>query len=84
MGHRKWTGLAADHDAMIRATLHRYRGREVKTTGDGFLATFDASTRAVRAAQEVVRGRMGSGSLFGRVSILARSKSALTMSSVCL
>jgi class 3 adenylate cyclase len=61
LGHRKWTGLAADHDAMIRATLHRYRGREVKTTGDGFLATFDASTRAVRAAQEIVRGADGLG-----------------------
>src|SRR4029077_13269792 len=51
----------ADHDALIRATLHRHRGREVKTTGDGFLATFDASTRAVRAAQEIVRGADGLG-----------------------
>ena len=55
MGHRKWSSIAADHDAMIRTTLHRYHGREIKTIGDGFLATFDASTRAVRAAQEIVR-----------------------------
>lgn len=54
MGHRKWTKLTDDHDAMVRATLARYRGREVKTTGDGFLATFDATTRAVRAAIEIV------------------------------
>lgn len=54
MGHRKWTKLVDDHDAMVRSTLLRYRGHEVKTTGDGFLATFDATTRAVRAATEIV------------------------------
>jgi class 3 adenylate cyclase len=54
VGHRKWSTLSDDHDAMVRATLHRHRGREVKTIGDGFLATFDATTRAVRAAMEIV------------------------------
>jgi class 3 adenylate cyclase len=54
MGHRKWSRLTDEHDAMIRATLHRHRGREVKTIGDGFLAAFDATTRAVRAAMEIV------------------------------
>lgn len=54
MGHRRWTKLTDDHDAMVRATLLRHRGREVKTIGDGFLATFDATTRAVRAAMEIV------------------------------
>lgn len=54
MGHRKWTKLTDDHDAMVRATLERYRGHEVKTIGDGFLATFDATTRAVHAAVEIV------------------------------
>ncbi len=39
---------------MVRAALARHRGREVKTTGDGFLATFDATSRAVRAASEIV------------------------------
>ena len=53
MGHRKWSALVDDHDAMVRATLARHRGREVKTIGDGFLATFDAATRAVRAATEI-------------------------------
>ncbi len=56
MGHRKWTALSDDHDAMVRATLGRYRGREIKTIGDGFLATFDATTRAVHAAMEIVSG----------------------------
>jgi class 3 adenylate cyclase/pimeloyl-ACP methyl ester carboxylesterase len=54
LGHRKWSALTDDHDAMVRATLRRHRGREIKTIGDGFLATFDASTRAVRAAKEIV------------------------------
>ena len=38
---------------MVRATLHRYQGREIKTTGDGVLATFDATTRAIRAALHI-------------------------------
>jgi class 3 adenylate cyclase len=61
MGHRKWTALTDEHDAMVRATLARYRGREVKTTGDGFLATFDAATRAVRAATEIATAARGIG-----------------------
>ena len=56
MGHRTWTKLTDDHDAMVRAALRRYRGREVKTIGDGFLATFDSTTRAVHAAAEIVTG----------------------------
>jgi len=54
MGHRRWTTLTDAHDAMVRATLARHRGREIKTIGDGFLATFDATTRAVRAATQIV------------------------------
>jgi class 3 adenylate cyclase len=61
IGHRKWTTLTDAHDAMVRATLHRHRGREVKTIGDGFLATFDATTRAVRAAMEIVTQAKGMG-----------------------
>jgi class 3 adenylate cyclase len=41
---------------MVRAALLRYRGREVKTTGDGFLATFDAAGRALRCAAEILAG----------------------------
>jgi len=61
MGHRKWTALTDEHDAMVRATFGRYRGREIKTTGDGFLATFDAATRAVRAATEIATAARGIG-----------------------
>jgi class 3 adenylate cyclase len=54
LGHRRWTTLIHDHDAMVRATLQRHRGREIRTMGDAFLATFDATTRALRAATEIV------------------------------
>ena len=39
---------------MVRAALFRHRGHEVKTTGDGFLATFDATGRAMRCAIDIV------------------------------
>ena len=61
MGHRKWTALMDAHDAMIRAALQRYRGREVKTVGDGFLVTFDSTSRAVRAAKEIVKAASDMG-----------------------
>jgi class 3 adenylate cyclase len=53
LGHRKWTTLLDRHDQIINATLQKYKGRSVKHTGDGILATFDAATRAVRAASEI-------------------------------
>jgi class 3 adenylate cyclase len=59
LGHRPWTTLTDEHDAMVRASLRRHRGREVKTIGDGFLATFDATTRAVRAAIEITAAAKG-------------------------
>ena len=39
-----------EHDAMVRGQLLRFRGREINTTGDGFLATFDGPARAIRCA----------------------------------
>jgi class 3 adenylate cyclase len=54
LGHRRWSKLTDDHNAIVRANLARHRGSEVKTIGDGFLATFDATTRGVRAAKEIV------------------------------
>jgi class 3 adenylate cyclase/pimeloyl-ACP methyl ester carboxylesterase len=48
-----WTDLLEHHNATVRAFLARYRGREIKTTGDGFLATFDGPARAVKCAQGV-------------------------------
>jgi class 3 adenylate cyclase/pimeloyl-ACP methyl ester carboxylesterase len=54
MGHRVWSRLTDDHNAMVRATLARHRGREIKTVGDGFLATFDSANRGVRAAKAII------------------------------
>jgi class 3 adenylate cyclase len=56
VGPREWSRLTDHHDAMVRSALARHRGREVKTTGDGFLATFDATGRALRCAAEILAG----------------------------
>jgi class 3 adenylate cyclase len=50
LGDRRWRELLARHDALVRRQLERHRGREVKTVGDGFLATFDGPARAIRCA----------------------------------
>jgi class 3 adenylate cyclase len=54
VGPRAWSRLADRHDAMVRAALARHRGHEVKTTGDGFLATFDATGRALHCAADIL------------------------------
>jgi class 3 adenylate cyclase len=56
VGPREWSRLTDRHDAMVRAALHRHRGHEVKTTGDGFLATFDATGRALGCAGDILAG----------------------------
>jgi class 3 adenylate cyclase len=56
VGPREWSRLTDHHDAMVRAALARHRGREVKTTGDGFLATFNATGRALRCAADILAG----------------------------
>ena len=50
LGDRGWRDLLARHDDLTREQIDRFQGREVKHTGDGFLATFDGPTRAVRCA----------------------------------
>jgi class 3 adenylate cyclase len=50
LGDQRWRDLLDNHHATIRRNLARFRGREVKTTGDGFLATFDGPARGVRCA----------------------------------
>jgi class 3 adenylate cyclase/pimeloyl-ACP methyl ester carboxylesterase len=54
IGDREWRTLRQEHDRAIRAELARYRGREIKTMGDGFLATFDGPARGVYCAQAIV------------------------------
>jgi class 3 adenylate cyclase len=55
IGDRAWTDLVDRHHAAVRRELGRFRGREIDTAGDGFLATFDGPARAVRCAVEVTR-----------------------------
>ncbi len=53
IGDRDWHALLDAHDAVVRAQLARFRGREVNTSGDGFLATFDGPQRAIRCAMAI-------------------------------
>ena len=50
LGDAEWRRLLGEHEQEVRTALERFRGHEVKTTGDGFLATFDGPARAVRCA----------------------------------
>ena len=59
IGDEAWRALLVVHNARLRDELNVYRGREVKTTGDGFLAIFDSATRAVRCAAAMTRSARG-------------------------
>jgi class 3 adenylate cyclase len=56
LGDRDWRELLDAHDQMIRAELQRFQGREIATTGDGFLATFDAPGRAIHCGKSICAG----------------------------
>jgi class 3 adenylate cyclase len=56
LGDRHWRELLERHNALVRRELPRFRGREVDTAGDGFLATFDGPARAIRCARAIVEG----------------------------
>jgi class 3 adenylate cyclase len=53
LGDRDWQDLLERHDHLFRRALDRHRGREIKHTGDGFLATFDGPARAIRCAASI-------------------------------
>ena len=55
LGDARWRGLLEGHHALVRDQLARFRGREIDTAGDGFLASFDGPARAVRCATAVSR-----------------------------
>jgi class 3 adenylate cyclase len=54
IGDRAWRDVLDRHHAIVRERLDRFRGREIKTLGDGFVATFDRPAAAVHCAQEIV------------------------------
>lgn len=53
VGEQAWSNLLARHNNVTRNAISHHRGREVDTTGDGFLATFDGAGRAIRCATEI-------------------------------
>jgi class 3 adenylate cyclase len=50
LGDLKWRDVLERHNTLVRRQLARFRGNEIKTTGDGFLATFDGPARAIQCA----------------------------------
>lgn len=61
MGDSKWHEVLEAHNSAVRSELTRFRGREIKMLGDGFLATFDGPARAIQCALEIhrVTGALG-------------------------
>jgi class 3 adenylate cyclase len=53
LGDRRWSQLLESHDELVRRKLEHWNGREIKTTGDGFLATFDGPARAIQCAKAI-------------------------------
>jgi class 3 adenylate cyclase len=51
LGDARWQAIRGQHDAIVRSQIARYRGREIKTMGDGFLVTFDGPARGVKCAR---------------------------------
>jgi class 3 adenylate cyclase/pimeloyl-ACP methyl ester carboxylesterase len=54
LGDQRWRSLLDAHDRAVREQLRRFRGREINTTGDGFVASFDGPARAIRCGQAIV------------------------------
>ncbi|RZN12107.1 hypothetical protein CWO91_05235 [Bradyrhizobium genosp. SA-3] len=53
LGDTRWSALLDQNDRIARLEIERFKGREVRTTGDGFLATFDGPARAIRCAAAI-------------------------------
>jgi class 3 adenylate cyclase len=68
LGDQCWHRMLEEHNAVVRSNLACFRGREIKTTGDGFLATFDGPARAIRAA-DAIRAELAEHGLAVRVGL---------------
>ena len=55
VGDRRWRTMLDAHDRAVREQLRRFRGREIKTTGDGFHACFDRPGRAIACATSITQ-----------------------------
>jgi class 3 adenylate cyclase len=60
-GDQRWRALLDSHDRVVRDQLTRFGGKEINTTGDGFLASFDGPARAIRCARGITQsaGKLG-------------------------
>jgi class 3 adenylate cyclase len=61
LGDRDWHELLDRHGDTVKKALERFGGRQVKSTGDGFLATFDGPARAVRCARQIIDSSQAQG-----------------------
>ena len=81
LGDRRWRELLEAHHAAIRRELERFRGQEIDTAGDGFLASFDGPARAIRCAQaRDRRGAQAWDSISVPASTRASARSSATSS----
>jgi len=56
LGDSRWRELLGRHDELVRSEIDRHRGRAIKSTGDGVLATFDGPARGIRCARSLTEG----------------------------
>jgi class 3 adenylate cyclase len=56
LGDHRWHALLDSHDRLVREQIRRFRGMEIKTTGGGFLVSFDGPARAIRCSQAITTG----------------------------
>ncbi len=68
LGDRRWRDLLANHHALVRKQLERFRGKEMDTAGDGFFATFDGPARAIRC-ECAIRDEIRSLGIQGRAGL---------------
>jgi class 3 adenylate cyclase len=61
LGDHAWRSLLDAHDWVVRDHLRRFRGREINTTGDGFVACFDGPARAIRCGEAIIGATRGLG-----------------------
>jgi class 3 adenylate cyclase/pimeloyl-ACP methyl ester carboxylesterase len=61
LGDRRWRDVLEGHCGLVRRELERFRGREINTAGDGFLAAFEGPGRAIRCAAAIVEGSRAHG-----------------------
>jgi class 3 adenylate cyclase len=61
LGDRRWREILECHQRDVRRALSRFNGRELKSIGDGFLATFDGPARAIKCAREIIESSEARG-----------------------